>query len=137
MKFKFFENVKVYLQSYLESNPIVEYMTMMFLLKFGAISVELPADVSQRRNVPSQGLVSEFTEDPVAYKSLFSEASYVVNVDDIFSSVCYIHEAPLYLFSKYYAQGFNRVAFIYINEIYECSKRASSHEGIPASNKVT
>ncbi|ESU37899.1 Hypothetical protein DHA2_150299 [Giardia duodenalis] len=137
MKFKFFENVKVYLQSYLESNPIIEYMTMMFLLKFGAISVELPADVSQRRDAPSQGLVSEFTEDPVAYKSLFSEASYVVNVDDIFSSVCYIHEAPLYLFSKYYAQGFNRVAFIYINEIYESSRRASSHEGVPASNKVT
>lgn len=136
LKLKFFENIKVYLQSYLESNPVVEYMTMLFLFKFGAISVELPADFYQRRDTSAQGPLSEFTEDPATYKSLFNEASYVVNVDDVFSSVCYIHEAPLYLFSKHYAQGFNRVAFIYLSEIYECSKRALSHEAVSTSNKV-
>lgn len=137
IKMKLFENARIYLQSYLESNPIIEYMTMMFLLKFGAISVELPVEsVHQRKDTTSHGPLSEFTEDPVTYKPLFNEAPYVINVDDIFSSVCYIHEAPLYLFSKHYAQGFNRVAFIYINELYECFKRSQSYEGVTTSNKV-
>lgn len=136
IKLKLFETLNVYLQSYLESNPIIEYMTMVFLLKFGAISVELPVDVNQHKDTSYHGPLSEFTEDPNTYRPLFNEASYVVNVDDIFSSVCYIHEAPLYLFSKYYAQGFNRVAFIYINEIYECFKQSQSCEGTMASKKV-